>query len=409
MRPFAMHGIGKLCTGRRRSLWIEYRGRWLPWAPRVVRLVLEEQLMAWGRAAPPTDARLPIPRALDINLPRVFWTRKWGTRWAHAKEGVQDVMFAHADRHQHTFWMVHASPSGRGYGSYPSVHAFLDNYPDKIPQSERYFYEIVRPATPVRIFMDIEFYQDDRDDAEAEDVLERILGAATELTVARTQQILRVSDWAVADNCRADGGQWKVSFHANLTDIYYADIRSGLHEWGQALAARLPEDIAARGAFDKGVYTPNRSWRLPFSGKTRSGRIPLRPRGDRPIHDFIVTYPPDPSTCTVIGSSVDPEPARTRRVRTAKPPCAGHSTEKFTSLIRKAGDATGVLTGTRHIDANTFIIYGRTVGGSRTCPSGHTHHSNNFFLRVHDTRVYYKCLGEQPCAKRGLYIGRVEE
>ena len=320
-------------------------------------------------------------------------------------------MFERADELGHTFCVVHEREftyngdrqKSRSYASYETPAAFLRMY-NALEPRDRHFYEIIRG--PVRFYLDIEFKVPIRDDADATERLSALLSVCAE-AFAHKGITVEENEWIVQDGSRAVGPMWKHSFHVNLKSVYFEDNATALKPFMTALRARMESDerlfcTSADGTrqpiVDFATNTRNRAWRLPLSSKAWDG-TPLKLITPCAIEDALVTVAPSADATIVACMHASSEVPK--RVA-SRPPRANQSLEQFTRVLRAWGDATSTLT--HELSPNgTRIIVGRTVG-SRTCPWGHTHDSNNFYLTVKHDSVWYHCHAH-TCRGKSEAIG----
>ena len=256
-----------------------------------------------------------------------------------------------------------------------------------------------------------------RDDADASDRLAVLLAVCAD-TFAH--EGVTVDNWIVQDGSRAClGGGWKHSFHVNLTSVYFEDNATALKPFMSALRTRMeadgrlfwtPPGGVRQPIVDFATNTRNRAWRLPLSSKAwDSTPLELVTPGAS-VEDALVTVPPSGATVVSVADvahlvTAPRQPlsvADVARLVTAPQRSAprGGALVRLTGVLRAWGDATSTLT---HEMAG-FVV-GRTVG-TRKCPWGHTHDSNNFYLTLTgDGTVWYHCHGIKPCFGKSEAIG----
>jgi len=338
-----------------------------------------------------------------------------------AKHGAQDAMFDHAKTNSHRFCVVHDNTArGRSYASYPTVADFKTMY-NGIDQSDRHFFELIRPDTPVRFYLDVEFEVPRRDDIDANRRLELLLRVCA--NALKELLHVTVSDWVVQDSSRNIHTGWKHSYHVNLTSLYFANNETVLKRFMGAFRKRLdhPDLFWLKAGkrepiVDFATNTRNRALRLPLSSKkTDPTATPLQLVEARDILDAFVTVPPTPTDTVIAEGDVAHLDADNKRKRTAnsQPQTANSQpaasiTVELTAMLRKTGDATSRLTGEVMDHGHVRVFPGRIVG-ERVCPHRQVHDSNNFFLTVRaDGAVHYKCHGStKPCSGLRTLIGFV--
>lgn len=388
-------------------------------------------------------------------LPKVTKRAKYGSRYFYAQSGAQDEMFHQADRKEHAFFVVHQNP-GRGYASYQNVSDFFKVY-THIPASERHFYEIIRAGTPLRFYADVEFKLSERNDGQAQARLRALLNLISavfkEINVTVTED-----DWVIQEGGRKCTLQhngrpgWKHSYHVNLKSVYFANNSLVLKTFMEAVRGRLPtaqssdDDMfwtkwVKRGGswreqrepiMDFGTNTRNRVWRLPLSSKYGDD-TPLTLLTDADLVDAVVTVPPSDQDTVITeedvaalvdDSAASPRPNHSRekttshRRPTTAPTLAAATTlqtaetsgllRKLTHMLRRHGDLTSQITHeiVQGQSSSTRVFAGRTVG-TRTCPWGHEHDSNNFYVTLNSTgEVRYHChASTKSCSGKSVVYG----
>jgi hypothetical protein len=365
----------------------------------------------------------------SYTLPEVRCKQKFNSMYFSARHGAQSKMFARADERKDNFCVVHECEfkdnqgtrlKSRSYASYKNHTEFPHTYL-ALNSGDRHFYEIIRDKVPLRFYLDIEFKVSNRDDADASDRLSALLELCVTTFAHELGITVDKNDWIVQNGSRAcdlGGGErgWKHSFHVNLASVYFDDNATVLKPFMTVLHTRMEADCRLFWTSQDGTRQPivdfatntrNRVWRLPLSSKAWDG-TPLV-LTSHAIEDALVTVPPADGATIVRASDVahlaHPPPQQrssvSRRVHT--PRNANPVLAKLTLVLREWGDATSTLSHEQLLPNGAKIFVGRTVG-SRTCPWGHTHDSNNFYLTLKGDCVWYHCHGDK-CRGKSEAIG----
>ena len=366
-------------------------------------------------------------------IPEVRCKHKFNSMYFSARRGAQSKMFDRADEHKDTFYVVHESEfkdsegtcqKSRSYASYQNHADFLHMY-SALKPGDRHFYEIIRDKVPVRFYLDIEFKVSHQDDDDASHRLSALLELCAGAFTNELGITVDKSDWIIQDGSRAcdlrgRGRGWKHSFHVNLTSVYFDDNATVLKPFMTVIYSRMEVDSrlfwtshdgTRQPIVDFATNTRNRAWRLPLSSKAWDS-TPLELISPCAIDDALVTVPPSDGATIVSAPNVahlaHPPPQQRssvpRQPRVHLPRSSDRLLAKLTLVLRAWGDATSTLTHEQLLPNGAQIFVGRTVG-TRTCPWGDTHESNNFYLMLKGNgSVCYYCHGNK-CRGKSETIG----
>jgi hypothetical protein len=305
------------------------------------------------------------------------------------------------------FALVSTSPTTKKdvhlFGCLPSRQTFLD-YQSWMPEKSD-FREIIVDTTPARLHFDMEW--EGGEQAEELPKVYNVLEAVREALLAKFGYDLDPSKWVVACGSRESKGRWKASYHVVHTALAFQSNHTGMKRFVQL---GLPPEVTG-GVVDTGIYTKRRQFRVVGAAKasdpTRTPMAIITP-GHAPLDalisvaagegagvDRIIT---DEETEAAFGPAPPKKIAGKPRQALAAPAVEASSLQALLATV--LGDTTTQIAAT----ATAGEYYGKTVG-TRTCPTGETHTSNNCYLTVDaDSRVWYRCLGAQ-CAGEPACIG----
>jgi hypothetical protein len=386
-----------------------------------------------------TDSE-PPPPAKRRKVNRINTKQQFAATYAYANTGAQDAMFKSADEAGHAFYVVHQNPH-RGYASYATADDFAHVYSSILP-ADRHFYEIAREGRPVRFYADVEFVTEGRDDAGASARLHTLLQHVVVLLAQVCVQVT-LQDFVVLVGSRPyaikdDTPAYKHSFHVNLKHVYFENNEVALKAFMERLRTAIEEDdtlhwtkwIKAHDSWreklepivDFNTNTRNRAWRLPFSSKagdqTHTALTAMTSAFQ--TMDAIITVPPGPDDTVVTEALLEITrhiPARQPRAHQSRGsllPTTDQTDEiqQLTRMLRTHGDHTSRIVGAAVTSANEFPrLYNGRNGGNRTCPWGHEHDSNNFYLTVAvNGEVSYHChASSKSCSGEKVVYGFVAD
>lgn len=398
---------------------------------------------------------------------------QYGSTYFYAQSGAQDEMFRQASPDA-TFFVVHQSP-GRGYASYKDVDEFLGEYANIPPRERHFyeiirtdtplrFYADVEFVVPER--------RDDeaRDRLQALLVhFAAVFEQSLNVVVAASDWVIQDGSRACVLKHNGQSG-WKHSYHVNLKRVYFANNETALKTFMTAVRAQLPATddrlfwtkwvkkgeqwVEKREPIvDFATNTRNRVWRLPLSSKAGDDTplVPLDASMD--LADAFVTVPPceldrviteaelatfdEPSRQVAAGSgrrraapvrpAVEADGTAATAPESAHPQPAetAHLLRQLTAMLRRHGDLTSQIvreisqpanspnntaTGNETTETTTRVFAGCNTG-ERTCPWGHVHDSNNFYLTVSPKtgEVRYHChASTKSCSGQAVVYGHLE-
>jgi hypothetical protein len=348
----------------------------------------------------------------------------------------QKAALAFGQSHDHTFYFAHQNQWGYAYASCPNAEEFCEWYDQY--QGTKHFYELILQGKPACLCLDVEKYQMQRDDNEAqcllEDVLDLVLAALQKVELYPT-----LNSFVISVGSRDVSNGYKVSYHISHPGIVFETFEGHQKAFFETCLLPLvnrrmqPEDDPdapdlwlgnnaepTKDIVDSSIYTKNRQMRLVGSSKFGSDQPLVLMRGM--ARDSLVSAPQQSVNVVVDGLVITNkkvkgqkrtlQKAAQQRLPAVVPPTPANPFTQQQQL-------SSVLTLLRKFDPHSSLMekepgrfYDVRTNGVRVCPFKETHSSQNGYIKVaEDGTVWYHCYPSgqaKACAGKGAIIGKLD-
>lgn len=310
--------------------------------------------------------------------------------------------------------------------AFSDVKSFVD-YADSISEDPNItLHEILQEDSPVRMFIDIEWYQRDYDDLAGRGAMVLILCAVKKVIEDLLGDDITIHDPYVVSNNRISEFQHKYSFHCYFTDVTFPS-RAELYSFIKYLKYTLQQQTRTYpllGRIDWGVYNRNHTFRYIRSKKDNVPFIFLNPLNPiltqkdntHPLYyvemaKFMMGVYMRPIEGHVIDSNLIPRSFQTGiGAENKSPSLVGVSSNNMPHLtsgviidvLNKLGDYRSSV---QEIDHNVFRV--NCEDGLRPCPFGNIHRSNGATIEYKEEGVMYTCFSQQACGGQTVKVADV--